>query len=131
MLDQFKKAGITFAFSADSMMPEIPSIKDVFYSLRQNRRDESYNVCMANNVSYISNVHLVAAAVAHKGDDLTFCEVAHAICELCPEEAKCLFNEAYREAARVAGRVQELNMSRSKLITMCGCKTCADMSETA
>lgn len=109
-LEELKRAGIRFDFCPNAVAPEIPYVQDVLFALRLTDEQKNYDFCAANHVAYIVNVALVVAAVGYgvlcmEPYDQAEAKkiIARAIIELCPEEAKCLFQSAYMEAKRIVG----------------------------
>ncbi len=104
-------AGIGFDYCPNACVPEIPRVQDVLYALHAVKEDEVYNFCLSNHITYVRNVHMVAATVAY---DVLGMErydeqkarkiIAGAIFQLCPDEARCSeYIEAYRKVLEILG----------------------------
>jgi len=135
-LAQLKKAGICFDFCPDAVVPEIPKVQDVLFAMRLVETDESYIFARDNHSTYVVNVGLVIAAVGHKvlgirwDEEITRRQViAKAIVELCPSEARCLFNSAYVDAKRIAGEAIPMpeKPGRDTLLEACECNSCVNL----
>lgn len=132
MLDPF-----TLSFCQDAAAPEIPDVQDVLYALRLAEADRSYEFCLRNHMTYVMNVHLVAAKLAsevqiaamlhQQGEATTRRYIAGKIVDLCPPEAKCLFVSAYVRAMRLAEREipSTAGCDRWTRMQCCGCSKCA------
>lgn len=136
-LEELKRAGIRFDFCPDAVVPEIPYVEDVLFALRRTNEQKYYDFCVSNHRTYIVNVGLVIAAVsyaifaAERYDEAEARRIiARAILELCPEEAKCLFNSAYVEAKKIVGEdVPPKDVDVKTLWQLCGCPRCRDRAE--
>lgn len=134
--NSFKSAGIAFAYSGSAMYPQIPSVKDVLYVLKIEEKPDAYDIALANYYDYVGNVALVVAVTSHVVLDPNLDTmtremiVALSIIDLCPDEAKCLFNPRYVDALRVTNQDDELERalapgaSREDLIKACMCPEC-------
>lgn len=134
MLERFKQAGICFSYCRFAVVPEIPYGQDVLFALRLTDMQRSYNFCRDNHATYIVNVGLVIAAVSYdvlgmeRYDEAEARKIiAKAILELCPSEAKCLFNSAFVEAQEIfVGKpAPSRTASRDEILKVCGCAECA------
>ena len=134
MLDNIRKSGILFSYSPDSMVPQIPKVDDVLYALRLSPDNDSYAFCMMNYAQYISNVHLVATAVAANTigvrPKVIPAEIrkiiALIIIDLCPPRAKCLFDNTYVAALREAGHDTTMaEGSHEEVLAACTCLVCS------
>ena len=137
-LEKFKKAGICFSYSTFAAVPEIPRVADVLFALRLSEHEENYSFCVNNHEIYVANVHLVAAAVCF---EVLFMRpydeakarkiIAKAIVDLCPEEARCLFESAFVDAKIAAGEGLPVARSadRETLRWACVCRKCRQFIE--
>jgi len=134
-MDDFDKlmgAKFRFAYSQASMMPEIPSVEDVLYVLRVLDESKNFSMAMSNHTVYVRNVMLAAFAVSSDVLELDPFDmreaeriVAKAIVALCPEEAKCLFVQAYVNArTKMSDMVPSRVLSADALRSDCGCVEC-------
>jgi len=128
---ELKKAGVRFSYSANAMVPEIPYIQDVLYALHLVEFGKRFDFCLGSHPPYVSNVMLAAAAATYGIHDAQERKeydriIAQAIVDLCPDEAKCLFNPAYAEAWAALGHEVKLT-SREQLLLQCGCPRCRAM----
>lgn len=135
-LETLTQAGITLDYCTHAVVPEIPRVQDVLFAMRLS--DEQYSgyfeFCRNNHSTYVVNVGLVIAAVGHEvlNQEGGYDEVAgrriiaHAIVELCPSEARCIFNGAYvaaqEELSGTSSPVREMN--RDEMIANCSCPHC-------
>src|SRR3990167_5669716 len=138
-LETLTKAGVHFDYCPDAVVPEIPHVQDVLYAMRLTDAQESFEFCVGNHATYIVNVGLVIVAV---GYDVLCMEprydeakartiIARAIIELCPEDARCLFNSAYTQAQEIAGeKVYFRTTSREQLLSACGCSRCKEILDS-
>ncbi|MBU1034367.1 hypothetical protein KKD42_01055 [Patescibacteria group bacterium] len=139
-LEMFVKAGIEFDFCRYAVFPQIPYVQDVLYILQlSDEKDAHGNYCpdgARNWSSYIENATLVAAAVATRVLGMERYDesqarkiIAEAIIELCPPEARCLFNKAYYEAEEISGEevLPPKSASRDELLRACGCMSCREI----
>lgn len=107
----FVKAGFRFSYVMDCVMPQIPRVQDVLYALHLSDKCEEYEFMLNNHEPYVTNVHLVAAAMC-----TALCErprdeqdmrkmIAKAIIVLCPDEARCVahHSSAYVQAIHEFG----------------------------
>lgn len=129
-VQDLKKNGVCFNYSVNTTDPQIPRVKDVQYALRLTDQDNGFRYCMNKQPAYITNVMVVSAAVAceilGKRERDTYAEervIAQAIVDLCPDEAKCLFNPAFAEAWATLGH-EVKRTSREQLWMQCGCQSC-------
>lgn len=90
-----------FSFCPEAAVPEIPYVQDVLYALRLSESDFYYGFCATNHSTYVHNVHLVAAAVAHDvlnmeqgSEEKARRIIAKKILEMCPEEVPRDFDNA-------------------------------------
>lgn len=136
-IETLKKAGVCFSYCRFACFPQIPRVQDVLYVLQltEERYARGYYspAGTRNWGEYIANLMLVAAAVASK---VLFMEhydeaearkiIAEAILELCPPEAKCLFNDAFVEAQEifVGQPAPSRKADRETLLQTCGCEGC-------
>lgn len=135
-IETLKKTGICFSFSRYAVFPQIPYVQDVLYVLQlgeKHPRNIYSPEGAANWPEYIANTMLVAAAVA---SSVLFMEcydeakarkiIAEAIMELCPPEAKCLFNSAFVEAQEifVGQPAPSRRMASKQIREVCGCTEC-------
>lgn len=119
-----------YAYYGDATVPEIPYVQDVLYVFRLSDKDVRYEFGLEHHPPYVCNVIMTAARVADRlfrldeREDMARQElIAEAIIELCPEEARCLFNPAYSEAYRLAGKkIPDISTEQSK--PQCGCRRC-------
>lgn len=132
-----RKYGIFFSYCSNAAFPQIPYVQDVLYVLQlSNDKDTHGNYSpagAANWGDYIENTTLVAAAVASK---VLFMErydeaaarkiIAQAIVDLCPSQARCLFNRPFVEAQdECTGKaVRSRTASRDEIIRACECPEC-------
>lgn len=131
-LETFTKVGIRFDFCRFAVVPEIPHVQDVIYALRLSEEEKKYRFCLQNHITYIANVHLVATAVIGSMQFAVESKmrqiIAQAIIELCPDEARCLFNSAFVEAKELAGQeVPPKDANREQLLASCSCTECRGM----
>lgn len=142
MLNKLINADIRLSYSEYACFPQIPYTQDVLYALQlSDRKDEReyYSPAGAGNWgTYIVNLMLVTAAV---GDDVLCMEpydepgarkmIAKAIIDLCPEEAKCLFDHAYAEARKLIDEDMPdvVRIQRDELLLVCGCRRCVQRIE--
>jgi hypothetical protein len=138
VLNKIMNAGIRLSYSEYACFPQIPHTQDVLYALQlSDQKDERdyYSPAGAGNWgTYIENLMLVSAVV---GADVLCMEpydeagakkiVAQAIIDLCPEEAKCLFDSAFVEARMLVDETTPdvVRLPRRELILFCGCRKCA------
>lgn len=138
-IETLKKDGIRFSYSRYAVFPQIPYVQDVLYVLQltdEKHKRGNYGPEGAGNwPEYIANLMLVAAAVAGK---VLFMEhydeaqaqarkiIAEAIMDLCPPEAKCLFNSAFVSAQEEFTGVPapSRTASRDMILRTCGCAEC-------
>ena len=120
------RIGIRFSYSRAATFPQIPYVQDVFFVLQlSDKKDERnyYSSASANWPEYIENLMLLAAAVApmvlvpegHYNGAEARKVIARAIMDLCPDEAKCLFNHAFVEAKKAAGEEVPETANRDEL----------------
>lgn len=126
-------AGIRLDYSPNAMVPEIPYIEDVLYVLNLNHDDKYYRLCMSNHSTYIANVALVVAAISDEvlnmelyDEKLARRMIAKAIIDLCPDNARCLFNQAFAEAKKELGDDPPQATSADELRQACGCEHCRE-----
>jgi hypothetical protein len=99
-----------FSYCSNAMVPKIPSAQDVLFALRLSKQEDVYSFCRGNHEVYVDNVQLVVDKIGAMVKSVWPNEVkakqviAKAIVDLCPEEARCLFNTAYVEAKIMAGQ---------------------------
>jgi len=141
MLKKFMDAGIRFDYCEYAVYPQIPCIQDVLYALQfSDRKDDRGYYCpegAANWGEYISNLMLASAAVADELLTGRYDEaeakklIAETILELCPDEAKCLFNGEYVDAKKLvdANTSDVTKMSRDERLAACGCASCNKRAE--
>lgn len=55
---------VRMSYTREALTPQVPLAQDVLYALRLIDTDEQYEFCRANSEIYVSNCHLVAAAVS-------------------------------------------------------------------
>lgn len=138
-IETFKKAGFCFSYSRFAVFPQIPYVQDVLYALQLSDKKHErgyYGPEGAGNwATYIENLMLVAAAVASK---VLYTErydkakarkvIAEAIMELCPAQAKCLFNSAFVAAQEelVGQPAPSRRASREEILQVCGCAGCKE-----
>ena len=124
-----------FIFNHHDDVPQIPRLQDVLYVLELSQRQEYYSICYQNNdVSYLMNIRIVVEAVGNKvkalwpSDDAEARRIiARSIIDLCPEEARCLFREAFISAKRLAGdSVPGENGDETTLLEACTCSYCRE-----
>jgi hypothetical protein len=134
MLDLFLRNKICLAYSPDCMIPRIPKVDDVLYALRLLPDNDCYAFCMMNYAQYISNVHLVAAAVGANTIGIrpgaipaeTRMIIALAIIDLCPPRAKCLFDNTYVATLLEAGHDTTMaEGSHDEVLAACTCLACS------
>lgn len=119
-----------YAFFGDATVPEIPHVQDVLYVFHLSNHDARYEFGLQHHPPYVCNVVMTAARVADRLFRIDEREavarqkmIAEEIIELCPEEARCLFNAAYSEACRLTGkRLPSINAEQTSL--QCGCRRC-------
>ena len=136
MFEIFKKAGIRFNYGVYAAFPQIPYVQDVLFVLLLSPSRDAHNYYSefaANWSPYIENLTLVAAAVANQ---VLYMErydeakarkiIGEAIMDLCPSEAKCLFNDAFVAAqeASVGRPAPSRHASREEILRACGCSKC-------
>ncbi len=120
------------SFCSDAMVPEIPRIQDVLFALGLSMEEEYYTLCACNHEPYIANINLVVVACAGKilgtnpyDEQEARRIVAKTIVSFCPEEAQCLFVDAYVKALEIAeGKNLNLPHTSEELKEMCGCRNC-------
>lgn len=138
MLETFKKAGIQLNYCPNATVPQIPRISDVLYVLRLKEEETYFSFGCGNHPPYVTNVLLVAAAVAYEVLSMrTYDEIAvkkiiaQAIFDLCPEDARCLFNTAFMEAASYAEKLnlapQACTVNEEPLRSICSCARCQEV----
>ncbi|MBI2552004.1 hypothetical protein HYW17_01735 [Candidatus Uhrbacteria bacterium] len=137
-LETLKKAGIRFDYCRDGVFPQIPYTQDVLYVLQLSDEKDAqgyYGPEGARNWStYIENVLLAAAAVASRVLNMERYDeaaarkiIAEAIMELCPPEAKCLFNSAFVAAQEIffmGEPALSRTADRETLLRACDCQKC-------
>lgn len=119
-----------YVYHGHAIVPEIPYVQDIMYVFRLSDEDMFYEFGLEHHPPYIRNVVMTAARVADKLfqldelDDATRQKLtAETIIELCPEEARCLFNPAYSEALALTGKhIPRINHKQLRL--QCGCCRC-------
>ncbi|MCR4278791.1 MAG: hypothetical protein NUV81_02715 [bacterium] len=137
-ISKFRK----FAYCGSALTPEIPIVSDVLSVVWQDSSlDHFYSDAISNFTTYADNVVLVAGAVNEDvlrmprtpdGEAQARKLVAEAIIELCPEEAKCLFNPAYAEALREAGKGVRISGGDAvQLKAFCTCVKCRAETQNA
>ena len=107
----FVKAGFRLSYCMDCVSPQIPHVQDVLYALHMSDWQVCYDFTFNNHEPYVTNVHLVAAAMC-----TALCErprdeqkirklVGQTIVDLCPDEARCVLyvSSAYVVAMKEAG----------------------------
>ncbi len=121
---------VRYTYFGDSTVPEIPAVQDVLYALRLSDHDARYEFALEHHPPYIFNVMLTAAKVADRlfklndQDDAARDKlIAETIIDLCPEEARCLFNQAYSNALYASGKRPPGN-GAEQLWLRCGCRHC-------
>jgi hypothetical protein len=132
-----KKQGIRFAYSEYAVFPQIPRVQDVLYALQLAEEKDAKHyyseMGAANWSTYIENLMLVSAAVAGKvlnmeryDEDEARTMIAEAICDLCPPEAMCLFNDAFARAQELMNGTPApgAKESREETIARCTCTKC-------
>jgi hypothetical protein len=127
-VQDLKQAGLRFSYTGSTTVPEIPYIQDVLVTLRLANRDQHLEFDLSKHPPYTVNVLLVALAVAetiHTARERGWHKetIAQAIVDLCPDQAKCLFNPAYAEAWATLGHDVK-RTSREQLWLQCGCPRC-------
>lgn len=133
MLNRIKNGNVRFVYSIYAVVPEIPIVIDVLFALRLSDEQKYYWFASANHETYISNVHLAAAAVGTSiylmrpqvDKDKARKMIARAIVDLCPPKAACLFNHAYTKALDELDKnpIQK-KWTRNDRIAACSCSQC-------
>lgn len=132
-LDTLKKAGVYLDRCRFAVVPEIPVVQDVLYALRMSDEQKYYDFCLSNHEIYVTNVHLVAAAVGFEVASMRPYDeararkiIAQAILDLTRPKDKCLFDSALAEAAEVVvGKPAPSKFGdRETLLATCGCASC-------
>jgi hypothetical protein len=122
-----------FSYCPNAMVPEIPCMQDVLFALGLSKEQKHYDFCKGNHEVYVDNVQLVVGKIGATVKSVWSDEarvkriIAQAIVDLCPPEARCLFNIAYVEAKIVAGKKGwevVLNSSSEVLRQACTCPRC-------
>ncbi len=123
-------AAMFYAYYGDATVPEIPYVQDVLYVFRLSDKEARYEFGLEHHPPYISNVLMTAARVADRlfrldeRDDAARKKlIAETVIELCPEEARCLFNPAYAEALRMSGQYVPTVLTE-QTGPQCGCCRC-------
>jgi len=132
-----KKPVVYFTYTMAAMFPQIPYVQDVLYVLQlSDKKDERGYYSPAGNANfgeYIRNLMLAAfwatntnEALSRYPDKWVRHLVAKAIIELCPPEAKCLFNPAFLIAFEelTDKPVRYDGKNRKSLLEACGCPQC-------
>lgn len=133
-VETFKQAGIRFDYCRAAVVPEVPYVQDVLYALRLSEEQKNYDFCRSNHELYNANVHTVAAAVGFEIMSMRPYDeakarqiIAKAIIELCPDEARCLFNNAYYEAVKLIGEeVPPKSADAETIQWVCSCPHCKE-----
>lgn len=128
----------TLFFTEHAMIPQIPRVQDVLHALRYADTPDAlgyYSTVGAGNWPlYIANVIHIADVVVL---DLLALEpydhdqarkiVAQAIMDRLPAEAKCLFVSEFVELQEivVGTKAPSRTSSRSEILKVCGCSSCA------
>lgn len=130
----FQELGISFTYSRYTGVPQIPRVQDVLFALRLSLAEENYTFCQANHEPYVTNVHRAAVAVSFEvmamwsaDEAMARKAIAEAILDLCPPEAKCLFNNAFFEAQEIyLGKKSALSRTASydAILYACTCPQC-------
>lgn len=134
IIENLKKAGIRFSFCPQAAVPEIPRVQDVLYAMKLSPEQINYDFCVSNHSTYVVNVGLAIYACGYevlgmeKYDENKAREIiAKAILELCPENARCLFNSAFVEARKLA-KLPDVPKAENAaaLRKICGCPRCKE-----
>jgi len=138
MFTKLKAAGIRFSYCKFSTLPEIPCVTDVLYAMELGEKQECYSFCVGNHATYTENIGLVLAATAvnvlcqERYDEAIARKIiAEAILDLCPDEAKCLFNSAFVNAQEIASGVPAPSKTAKykDIVLACGCSSCKQKLE--
>lgn len=140
MTPKLTAVGITLDYCPNAMFPQTPHIEDVLYALQRHRQPKYFGD--PNFYGYTVDVLLVTAVVASDilyncwserdsdgsrciDEDKARAIIAQAIHDLSTQEARCLFNSAYAECAKVMGLpMPDDDASASDLRAACGCPEC-------
>ncbi|MFH0780050.1 MAG: hypothetical protein V1928_04325 [Parcubacteria group bacterium] len=131
-LENLKKAGIRFNYCRQAVVPEIPRVQDVLYAMKLSPEQINYDFCVSNHSIYVANVGLAIFACGNavlgleKYDETEARKIiAKTILDLCPDIARCLFNNAFVEARKLALQLDVPKAENAAALRkICGCPEC-------
>lgn len=122
-----------FSFAPELAPPQIQYIRDVLYIMRCVDQPLYFIMAKRDSPTYIANLGLVLAAGAEEfikirvnGQESLETALAKLILLMCPNEACCLYVDAYVEASVRSGTltIKANNLTPMERRELCGCPRC-------